>query len=181
VATEPGSPELSDVLGRILSRVSAFAVGHVVNQLIGVSVQLEQVVSDFLAVYLGRDLYTIELLGSHIIDQVSYDSRLRLLEVILQRETLTDEFPKLLPTARRVLLMRNQLAHSYPADNDQRPGGDAAMYQREYRRRGVAKRVSLDVQEMLDLMKDAESIISDQMPQLAMRYLPDFNDEPAQD
>jgi hypothetical protein len=181
VATEPGSPELSAAFGRILSRFSKFALSHVVNELIGVSVQLEQAVSIFLAVYLGRDADTVELLDSRIIGHVPYDTKLSVLETILEKENLAHEFPKLLPNARRIQFLRNSLAHSYPVDNGEQAPGDGVKYQREFSRKGVVKRLSLDVQEMIDLTEAAREIISEQVPQLAFRYLPDVNDEPEHD
>jgi hypothetical protein len=177
VPTESGSPELSNALGRIFSRFSEFALGHVVNELIGLSVQLEDAVSIFLAVYLGRDPDSVELLQSRIIGHVPYDTKLSLLESILEEENLTHEFPKLLPSARRIQFMRNSLAHSYPVNKDEQEAADGAKYQREFIRKGVIKRLSLDIQEMIDLTEAARNIISDQMPQLAFRYWPDVNDE----
>jgi hypothetical protein len=163
----PQTPSYSDFLGKLLFNLGNFAIGHLVNELIGISVSLEESVAICLAIYLARDDDRIDLLEADVIGYIPHDKKVNLLEKIMGKEGCTSEFPDLIATIRAIFRIRNQLAHSYQVKNE--PG---AEYQRSYHRRGEARRVSLDPEEMMELRRRAE-VIGTQLVELAKRFRPD--------
>jgi len=159
---------LGDILGRVFRGV---AFDHVLSRLLAIAVQAEQVVSDVLAIQLGRDEESIEILGSEVLGHVPQDKKLKLLEDMISARGWTADFPEVVPALRRLHKLRNQLAHSY--DSDERSvRRDGDVYHRRTYWRGRETEFQIDADEIFTLTKIAEKILSDDLVEIARRSLP---------
>ena len=160
-------------IGETISRMLGGVVfTYLVNELIGVAVQVEQAVSDFLAVYLGRDAERIERIGESLIGYVPYDVKIKLVESLLKGNGWNEEFPNLISTLRDLQALRNNLAHSYGDQGMPRATGADEIYQRKMYWRGREKLVTIRSDEMHRMIENAQRIVSDDLAELARRSLP---------
>jgi hypothetical protein len=159
---------LGEILGRVFRGV---AFDHVLSRLLAIAVQAEQVVSDVVAIQLGRDEKSIEILGSEILGHVPQDKKLGLLEDMISARGWTTDFPEVVPILLRLHKLRNQLAHSYEA-GDRSARRDDGVYHRRTYRRGRETEFQIDTDEILALTEAAEKILSEDLVEIARRSLP---------
>jgi hypothetical protein len=174
---EADKPSANDVetsnFGEVISRMLGGVVfTYLVNELIGVAVQVEQAVSVLLAVYLGRDAERIECIGESLIGYVPYDEKIKIVESLLRTNAWDEEFPDLISTLRGLQALRNNLAHSYGDQGMPRATGADEAYQRTMYRRGREKLVTFPSDEMHKMIEDAQRIVSDDLAELVRRSLP---------
>jgi hypothetical protein len=159
---------LADFLGRVFTNVT-FTYG--VSELLGVSVQVEQAMTDFLAVHLGRDEARIELLGSEVLSVLPHDKKLKLLDVVLRSNGWINDFPELVPTLQKLYDLRNQIAHSYGTPDEQPPGSDGVFTRRSYRR-GRETVIRIDSADTIRLIDAVRDILATDILELTRRSLP---------
>jgi len=157
---------LGAFIGRLLRGV---AFDHVLSKLLAIAAQAESVVCDVLAIQLGRDEQCMEIL-SEILGGVATDKRLKLLEDMLSAHGWTDEFPEVIPILKRLQAVRNQLAHSYNADDSGMRGDGNVYYRRSYRR-GRETNFQIDAEEAYNLTESAERILSESLAEIARRSM----------
>ena len=157
---------------------------RVATELLGAVVHVDVALSDLLAVYLGRGDAEIELLADEVISFMSFDSRMRLLARIMEENSWASDFPDLLSAMKRVLKLRNLMAHSYTVESGE-PQADGVIVRRSYRRGKEADhRVGSD--ELAEALQLAQGVISEALAELLRRslqlrgtYVAISDDEPA--
>ncbi len=173
--TPDGSPaeevnwgNLGDLLGRPFRGV---AFDHVLGKVVAIAVQAEQAVSDVVAIQLGRDEECMDILADEVFGHVPNDKKLKILERTIAARGWTADFPEVVPTLQRLHKLRNQLAHSYSAEE---PGSvrDDAVYHRRTYWHGREKDLDIDAEEVFTLAEAVEKILSEDLVEIARRSLP---------
>jgi hypothetical protein len=163
---ESGAPETftdsfranaGDIFGRLFRGV---AFDRALSMVLAIAVQAEQAVSEVIAIQLGRDEECIEILAEEVFGHVPHDKKLKLLERMIATRSWADEFPKVVPTLRRLYELRNQLAHSYSAEEPGARSNDA-IYRRRTYWRGREKDLNVDADEVLTLTEAVDQILSE--------------------
>ncbi|CAM5448128.1 RiboL-PSP-HEPN domain-containing protein OS=Streptomyces griseorubiginosus OX=67304 GN=AQJ54_32925 PE=4 SV=1 [Streptomyces griseorubiginosus] len=118
-----------------------------------------------ISAHLGRNLETILLLEAKAISQMSVNSRISLLEEIMQQEGWDQDFPFVVPVLRAIFAMRNKLAHSVAY------GFDLSV--RSSVRRGSVSEESIPIQTITGLSRSAHFVTNVEMSFLQVRALPE--------
>ncbi|MFD8219762.1 hypothetical protein ACFV2U_40275, partial [Streptomyces sp. NPDC059697] len=113
---------------------------------------------------LGRDLESIFLLETKAIAQLSVNSKISLLEEIMQSEGWDQDSPFIIPVLRAIFAMRNKLAHSVAY------GFDSSV--RSSVRRGTASTDAIPVKTITGLARSAHFVTNVEMSFLHVRALP---------
>ena len=175
--TESGLPATSpesfwvnagDILGRLFRDV---AFVRALSMLLAIAVQAEQAVSEIIAIQLGRDEECIEILAEEAFGHVPNDKKLKLLERMISARGWTADFPEVVPTLRRLYELRNQLAHSYSAEEPS-PRHSDTIYRRRTYWRGREKELDVDAEEVITLTEAVDKILSEDLVEIARRSLP---------
>lgn len=157
-----------DILGRLFRGV---AFDRALSMVLAIAVQAEQAVSEVIAIQLGRDEESIEILAEEVFGHVPNDKKLKLLERMISARGWTADFPEVVPTLRRLYELRNQLAHSYSAEEPGLRRSDA-IYQRRTYWRGREKDLDVDSDEVFTLTQAVDKILSEDLVEIARRSLP---------
>jgi len=167
-AKEFNSANLSNLLGRLLRGV---AFDHVLSKVLAIAAQAEQAVSDVVAIQLGRDEECMEILAYEVFGHVPNDKKLKILERTIAARGWAADFPEVVSTLQRLHTLRNQLAHSYSAEE---PGArhDDAIYHRRTYWHGREKDLDIDAEEVFTLAEAVEKILSEDLTEIARRSLP---------
>ncbi|MFF2994721.1 hypothetical protein ACFVTC_09085 [Streptomyces sp. NPDC057950] len=141
------------------------------HDLLGHAVMGELMMNSIISARLGRDLDAMSLLEAKAISQLSVNTRISLLEEIMQSEGWDQDFPFVVPVLRELFAMRNKLAHSLAFGHDTTDSGDLTAVRRSFRR-GAATQEGISLAKIVGLSRSAHFVTTVEMSFLQVRAIP---------
>lgn len=153
---QSGQPqEVTDFIGRFLSRIPKLYAGDQVSNLLSMAAFIEGAVVRLISSYFTSEKTKASYLADNIVDRMPLDRKLAVLKYVLGQNSWESEFPKLISQLRELFSLRNELAHSF-LDDEVREEGDDIVFTRYSWRDGDYKDVSVSLSAVTNTKETAE-------------------------
>ena len=148
-----GNPRFTGLRKIARKTLSSVAFSYGINTLLECYAEADQALSELLSVCLAKDAQCAQYLLEHVLDCMTFDRKISLLDRIIQDNGSIKDFPNVTTVLTSLRNQRNRIAHSYA---DPAAGRDAADYTivRKAYRKGKEQTLKISVGDLMDLIEE---------------------------
>lgn len=175
MSDEAQSERPQDIVGAIggfLPRIPKLYAGDQIKGLLGIAAFVDGAIVRIISAYFASDKAKAIYLADNIVDKMSMDRKLKVLEYALRENAWEGEFPDLISQLRKLFALRNELAHSY-IDDEVGQEGEDLVFTRYSWRDGDYKEDIVSLSAIANANETAQKIILEALMTIVFRVEPE--------